>query len=79
MGKKLFFYCVSYETSSTNQKKDSLDMDFLIANQTPLNIDLQKEKLEWYYNQNKIPYSEIVITESKELSEKEYYIRTNYI
>lgn len=79
MSKKLFYYCISYEITMSSTTTENTDTDFLIVNQTPLDGKLQKEKLQWYHYQNNIPYSEIKITNSKELTEKEYYIRTRYL
>jgi hypothetical protein len=78
MAKKIFYYCVSFQTVLNTQVEDNADKDFLIMNPTSLNSNLLKEKLEWYHHQHKIPYSGIVITSSKELTEKEYYFRTHY-
>jgi hypothetical protein len=82
----MYYYSVSYKTYPstllTEIQNDignaDAEMFFLFGHQNKLNEEQIKYALESYLNNNKIEYTTLIISNSKQISEKEYNDSTQY-
>jgi hypothetical protein len=81
----MYYYSVNYKTvpstlSPELQKEIGNDYEtiFLFGHQNKLNNKEIKYALESYLNDNKLNYTELIITHRKEISEEEYASSTQY-
>jgi hypothetical protein len=85
----MYYYSVDYKTNPPNIPADLKDeierglirdfeSGFLFGHQNKLNDAGIKIALESYLKNNKIYFTELIITKSEEITEEEYIGRTRY-